>query len=120
MYTADIYYGLFPKKLPYTSTGIPIHQRPMRPRPHDPHNRPFGALLCGPDRGHRAGRRSVGTAPTALGLFIAANRQVAGPSCRGDPRPVALGSVFRGPIAPRAPRQDGPATWRFAAMNRPS
>jgi hypothetical protein len=34
----DIYCRLFPKLHPYTSTGIPIHQRPMRldPDPHDP------------------------------------------------------------------------------------
>ena len=39
MYTQDIYYRLFPKLLPYTSAGIPIHHRPIRLRPHDRHNR---------------------------------------------------------------------------------
>ena len=36
--------------------------------------------------------RAVGAAPTALGLLIAANRQMAGPSGRGDPRPLELGA----------------------------
>ena len=39
MYTQDIYYRLFPKLLPYTSAGIPIHHRPIRIRPHDRHDR---------------------------------------------------------------------------------
>ena len=49
----------------------------------------------------------VGAAPSALGLLIAADRQVAGPSGRGDPRSLERRSSFRGPIASRPSRRHG-------------
>ena len=48
-----------------------------------------------PHRRHRAGERPAGADPAALGLLVAANRQMAGPSGRGDPRPLAGGADFR-------------------------
>src|SRR6516162_5363719 len=74
MYTQDIYYRLFPKLLQYTSAGIPIHHRPMSPSPNDPPDRAFAAFLSRPRRGHRAGDRAVGPAPTAL---VCSLRQIA-------------------------------------------
>ena len=44
MYTSDIYYRQFPKMLQYTSAGIPIHHRPMRPSPNDPPRPRFRSL----------------------------------------------------------------------------
>ena len=38
LYTQDIYCRQLPKLPPYTSPAIPIHDRPLRPDPHDPGN----------------------------------------------------------------------------------
>ena len=59
--------------------------------PHDA----SGAVLRRPHRRHRAGTGTIGAASTALGLLIAANRQMAGPSGGGDPGPLALGTDLR-------------------------
>ena len=74
-------------------------------------------------RGHRAGARAVGAAPTALGLLAAANRQMAGPPSRGDPCPLALRSrlsvancITLGWASPRRPwRTINPTSGRRCA-----
>ena len=51
--------------------------------------------------------RPVGTDPAALGLLAAANRQMAGSPSRGHPRPLAVGTDLRAPIASRPRRRHG-------------
>src|SRR5262245_7282354 len=97
IYTVDV----FPKYIEIHGQASPSISGPTSFDPHD-HNHAFGGVLRRPYRRHRAGGRAVGAAPTALGLLVAANGQMAGPPSLGDPCPLELRAELRGPIASRS------------------